>query len=722
MKRRKFPAWLISKVTGPLIVITDIIPPRAALVAITAHHAAGLPFRNHAVGKFVLSRLRAHRCAIVFLLNIIFVFLPFKALLAVTILVSRVTNHGYLDYHFVKYCAHNMRKHLRWVVGGPLSRRFPNDVFFCLISCGHYDEALALFPRIDLEHCDGCFTERLTSLPDKISSGYAMYLLVQLQRLESKRPTAEVNKMWYGIVKGMLDHRNFGYEERIFRDNKDFADDPDGVPLDTYVPHFFQDKDCVKTLVKDLSLGWGDELLDSMDDGRKYWESVPYEERERHIISDINLFYAYRHLLLRTYHCGEGRYVPRIYQRSLETQKRLKLFLPSPSVKLRKVLDDLSIDFPDIKLLCPDWTALIGHNGHLGVHLMMRQMGWWHGSPVLVTYNDRIANRPFFSLFNELCPTLVLGENISSDAWHELASLAPFFGVSHQAFGLEDGRTMYWNDAGAMALQQWESAGGGFPLRNIYDCRLIADDEPDSTFSALRRKWGMGPDDWHVCLHMRDTATRNERQGAGEAVRSTSFENYVDAIRYITDQGGWVLRMGGPKAPAIPKMPRLIDYARSEDQTPVMDIHLVRRARMFIGTTSGFAYVASSFGIPTAMVNAISSVGLLWSRDTRFTLKPIRTRDGRLLSQREITSEQWRWSYPTYESLARAGLTVTENSPDEIMETAKEALELGARDAVAQTSPLVETWRNSLTYGYFYGSATPSRYFLEKYANSFLND
>src|SRR3569833_3709925 len=97
-----------------------------------------------------------------------------------------------------------------------------------------------------------------------------------------------------------------------------------------------------------------------------------------------------------------------------------------------------------------------------------------------------------------------------------------------------------------------------------------------------------------------------------------------------------------------------------------MDIHLVRRARIFIGTTSGFAYVATSFGIPTAMVNALSSVGLLWSTDARFAWKPVHTRDGRMLSLSEITSERYRWAYPTYESMARAGLTIRESSSDEI--------------------------------------------------------
>jgi hypothetical protein len=102
---------------------------------------------------------------------------------------------------------------------------------------------------------------------------------------------------------------------------------------------------------------------------------------------------------------------------------------------------------------------------------MMRQMGWWKGSPVLLAYKDRIANKPFLSLFADICPTLTLGENVPPAAWYELASLTPFLGDSHQAFQFEDGRSMYWNDAGGMALQQWEREDRGFPLRDIYDAK-----------------------------------------------------------------------------------------------------------------------------------------------------------------------------------------------------------------------------------------------------------
>jgi putative glycosyltransferase (TIGR04372 family) len=145
----------------------------------------------------------------------------------------------------------------------------------------------------------------------------------------------------------------------------------------------------------------------------------------------------------------------------------------------------------------------------------------------------------------------------------------------------------------------------------------------------------------------------------------------------------------------------------------------MRRARFFIGTTSGFAYVASSFGIPTAMVNALSSVGLLWSTDTRFALKPVTTLEGRLLTQAEVTSEQWRWSFPTFESLSQAGLSVQQSSPDEILETVKEVYALTC--GTPTPSPLLARWRASLSIPYFYGSAVPSAYFLEKYADRMLD-
>jgi hypothetical protein len=52
---------------------------------------------------------------------------------------------------------------------------------------------------------------------------------------------------------------------------------------------------------------------------------------------------------------------------------------------------------------------------------------------------------------------------------------------------------MYWNDAGAMALQKWERENRGLPLREIYDERLRSNDWAETLFESLRQKWGDGP-------------------------------------------------------------------------------------------------------------------------------------------------------------------------------------------------------------------------------------
>jgi putative glycosyltransferase (TIGR04372 family) len=230
----------------------------------------------------------------------------------------------------------------------------------------------------------------------------------------------------------------------------------------------------------------------------------------------------------------------------------------------------------------------------------------------------------------------------------------------------------------------------------------------------------MAPGDWHVCLHMRDAGARGEKQGFGESIRNTTVGSYIDAIRCVTAAGGWVIRMGGPTVPPLPKMERTVDYALTADRSAQMDLHLMRTARFFIGTTSGFAYVASSFGIPTAMVNALSSVGLIWTGDTRFALRLVRNADGRLLTQREVTSEKWRWAFPTHESLVAAGLTVEESGADEILETVREVLALTSSARNDPPSPWLAAWHRSVTIPGFYGAAVPSAYFLEKYGQEFL--
>lgn len=434
------------------------------------------------------------------------------------------------------------------------------------------------------------------------------------------------------------------------------------------------------------------------------------------------MYYMYRNLILRTYHAGQGHLVPDIYRRSVALQKHLRRHMPTISPAFQKLLDGLQIDLPNLKLFAPDWCGLIGHMGHMDIHLRMREMGWWKGSPLMFTYDRRIANRVFLSLFAPQCPTVILGETITPELLAEICALQPYFGVSHQAWCDDDGNACYWNDAGSRALKQWQDMGLGYPLRDVYDRTYRLADETQAAFQSFREAFGMKPGDWFVCLHMREASARGEINGVGETVRNAELEDYLDAVRYITSRGGWVVRMGASSVSPFPKMERVIDYARSAHRSALMDIHLVREAAFFIGTTSGFAYVASSFGVPSALVNCISSIGLLWTNNSRFALKPVRTAEGRLLTQSEVVSEKYRWAYPTYESLSRAGLKLSCSSADEILETVKEVADIALGTSTPYDASLRARWEASLGMPEFFGASLPSRYFLDKYGSKFLPD
>jgi putative glycosyltransferase (TIGR04372 family) len=217
---------------------------------------------------------------------------------------------------------------------------------------------------------------------------------------------------------------------------------------------------------------------------------------------------------------------------------------------------------------------------------------------------------------------------------------------------------------------------------------------------------------------LRELGHHSAAVDSGQANRNAGFANYAEAVRFVVARGGRVIKMGSSNATAPPAMSGLIDYAHSAYRSDIMDIALIRHARYFIGTTSGLANVAISLGIPTAQVNCITTEYQPWTSSVRFALKPIRTGEGRMLTQRELTSEA-RWWLATPQTMADAGLTADDNTPDEILETVREIDALAGGERAA-TSDIIECWRNSLAAAHAYGAARPSTYYLRKHADAFL--
>ncbi len=432
------------------------------------------------------------------------------------------------------------------------------------------------------------------------------------------------------------------------------------------------------------------------------------------------LYDGYNYLGQRVTHVGAGQLGAGLYGRALACQKELRQAFPLLSEKLAIFLASHNIDPLELRLLPAEWFTQIGHLGMLDILFRMRQLGWWRGRAVLLVPSDRIANEPLLSLFNEEGLALIAGWNIDADIFAELVSLQRYAGMTFNAFEMPDGEILPWQDAGARLMRIWDEEARLPPLRQALDARSGA--TVKAMIAGTIKKWGMGENDWHVCLHMRDAAHYSETNGIGQSHRNAAVENYMDAIRHITRRGGWVIRLGGGSVDPLPKMERVVDYALSPDKSPVLDLHLIRQARFFIGTTSGLTNIAVSFGVPCALVNCITTDAQLWSDRVRFILKQVEE-NGRPITQREFTSTPWRWRMFSAQVLRHHAALAWDNTPDEILEIVKEVGEEAQMihdGGAPQPDELLAEWRKSLLDEAFYGNARPSRYWLAKHRTALL--
>ncbi|XUM22108.1 TIGR04372 family glycosyltransferase [Bradyrhizobium oligotrophicum S58] len=426
----------------------------------------------------------------------------------------------------------------------------------------------------------------------------------------------------------------------------------------------------------------------------------------------------------RVMHVGRGEIAIRLYERALDAQQELRASPPPLSDELKRLLDRLGVTFATLRLIPEEWATQIGHLGMLDILFRMRELGWWSGEALIVVRPDRIANAVFFKLFESFGKVVVIGETVSERLGEELLSLQRWCGLNFNAFRLPDGRVVPWQDAGAIAIEQWEREGRGHPLRDAYDRSAAT---AAAHFDAFRSRYGMKPDDWYVCLHTRDAAHYFEFMGTGQTHRNAPIETSLDAIRLITSRGGWVIKLGGPNSPRLPPMARTIDYALGEFRSEPMDIHLIRHAHAFIGTTSGLTNVAVSFGIPCAIVNAITTDAQLWNSNVRFALKPVRLADGTVLTQHQLTTSPWRWRVFDAAVLGRSGAHPETNSADDIRHTADEVLaiadgRLAEFEGDHDGARLLSRWRRALGVPYYYGTSRPSLGFLANHETELLHD
>ncbi len=119
-------------------------------------------------------------------------------------------------------------------------------------------------------------------------------------------------------------------------------------------------------------------------------------------------------------------------------------------------------------------------------------------------------------------------------------------------------------------------------------------------------RMGIGPDDWFICVHARDPAYFDSvfgQQKENIDFRDCRIDNFIPAMKYLADLGGYVLRMGSVvEKPLGFSHAKIIDYA-THFRSDFMDAYLSARCRFFLGSNSGLYSCPMMFDRPVGISN-----------------------------------------------------------------------------------------------------------------------
>ncbi len=212
---------------------------------------------------------------------------------------------------------------------------------------------------------------------------------------------------------------------------------------------------------------------------------------------------------------------------------------------------------------------------------------------------------------------------------------------------------------------------------DLWSYDVFATSRPPLAFTAEEHErgraqlaaMGLGRQDWFVCFHARDATAPG---GQRTAYKRAGIESYRLAVQAITERGGFAMRMGADATAAIPDWgPRVIDYARRW-RSDFMDVYLCAHARFFLGSSAGLAYLAVAFNVPVATANLVPLSNPPQSARDRFIPKLL-CRAGQPLKFDQVMA------LGLFEAdgarLQTAGITVQDNSPDDIRDLCLDMLD-----------------------------------------------
>jgi len=313
--------------------------------------------------------------------------------------------------------------------------------------------------------------------------------------------------------------------------------------------------------------------------------------------------------------------------------------------------------------------VVMTHLGELAqkidLYLKSRALGLSESfEPVLFVKDEDLCNRCLLDYWGEYLTLQPLDDSNRED-------LEKRFEFSMHILDIEtvpDGRALLRESAYPLVQREWER-------QNRPPLLQLTDDHKKRGRRWLKER-GVPETAWFVCMHVREPHTYQEDvPWSSNKYRNAEIETYYDAIRAITDRGGWVIRVGDKSMTPLEGFANVIDYATGEDHEDWIDIFIMGAARFFLGGASGPCNVAITFGVPLLGINWFPLGQWLNTERDVFIHKRFRnTETGRLLNIRESITPPLFLALSPF-SIDDAGLDVIPNTPDEIREAAIEMMD-----------------------------------------------
>ena len=236
-----------------------------------------------------------------------------------------------------------------------------------------------------------------------------------------------------------------------------------------------------------------------------------------------------------------------------------------------------------------------------------------------------------------------------------------------------------------------------------------------------------------VCLQVRDSAYlgfeewHTQYDWGYHSYRDSDIETYNLAIRWLTDQGVWVLRMGKSVNNRVSiKHPRVIDYPFHPERSDFLDVWLFANCDLCISTASGPDLISDVYRKPILLLNFLPLFEMWsWSKTLNYPKHLVWEKTGKPLT----LNEHLEYKFSHTEQYENSGIKIINLSKEEILAAVEEGwkrLEGTWVDTKNDTKEQKKFWnmlinhRNSSGHhGYIHEEAKISSVFLRN-NNNFL--